>query len=77
MKRCYISMTSLTYAQKAGKVLAKEGFSPQITRMPQKYAQNGCAFGLVFDNKETAGRATLILDTSAIPYGKVIVTEYE
>jgi len=64
-----IMCRSLTYAQKASKLLERSGFTVTVIKAPQTLSLGGCAYavtlrGRIYD-------AILLLKRYDIPFGKV------
>ena len=68
MKRILITMTSITYAMKAKKLLNSQGIYCEIERTPKNMGA-GCGYSIrVKDPQRAAAR----LDEYGIPYKKII-----
>ena len=72
MQQYIIMCRSLTYAQKAGRVLERAGIYSSITKAPQGVTPEGCTYGLKV--RETHFREALSLVRAAgIRTGKLYV----
>ena len=74
MKRSLITVASITYAQKAQRILTANNIPSTVVKLPAKYTQNGCSFAVSLATYD-AGRATLALDKAQAPYKTVISDE--
>ena len=61
---------SLTYAQRAVRVLEREGIRAGITRAPQGLSPEGCSYAVRLAEKQLQ-RAVRSLKSSAIPLGRI------
>lgn len=69
MTQYLIMCRSLTYAQKASKLLERSGFTVTVVKAPQTLSLSGCAYavtvrGKIYDAKQ-------LLKKYEIPFGKV------
>lgn len=72
MKKTLISMTSITYAMKAKRMLNGQGFYCEIEKTPRT-AGSGCGYSIRVKNPPAV--ITARLDEYGIPYKSVIESE--
>lgn len=70
MKYCFITLRSLTDAQKAEAILRKSGIGCSLQRTPRWMEEQGCGNGLRVDC-EDIDVAMIILKRNNIPYKRV------
>lgn len=70
MKYCFITLRSLTIAQKAETLLRRNGIGCSIQRTPRWMEEQGCGNGLRV-NCEDIEECVLILRRNNIPYKRV------
>ncbi len=68
MSQIWISFRSLTYAQRASRILERKGISSVLARLPQGVSKKGCGYALVFHGR--AREAQTILEREEIPWGQ-------
>lgn len=71
MRNSIITMHSVTGAMKAQKILTESGIRSEIVRLPPKYSDAGCSYGLQVPT-DRDGLAVQILRGSDVSYGKLI-----
>jgi len=69
MTQYLIMCRSLTYAQKASKLLERSGFTVTVIKAPQMLSAGGCAYAVTLRGRLT--EAMLLLKRYDIPFGKV------
>ncbi len=70
MKYCFITLRSLTMAQKAESLLRRYGINCSVQRAPRWMEEQGCGNGLRVDC-EDIGECVSILKRNNIPYKRV------
>ncbi|MGM9680731.1 MAG: DUF3343 domain-containing protein [Eubacteriales bacterium] len=76
MKRAIITMQSATAAMKGQRMLAANGIGSEIVRLPPKYSDAGCSYGLRIayaDGKP----GVRVLQVSDIPFGRLVTDDTE
>ena len=68
MNQIWISFRSLTYAQRAARVVERRGFSSVLVRLPQGVSKKGCGYALIFRSR--AKEALAVLEREGIPWGQ-------
>lgn len=68
MKQIWISFRSLTYAQRAARVLERQGISSTLVRLPQGVSKKGCGYALILRNRHE--EAIKLLESERIPWGQ-------
>lgn len=63
---------SLTYAQRALRVLEKSGFTAALIRTPRVLTPMGCGYGLIV-RRSRLGDALTVLRGKGVPFGKAYV----
>ncbi len=71
MSKCIITLPSLTFAQKARKVLTANNITVTVIRLSPEQADKGCGWGIEADCSGTA-ELTRILDISDIPWRRIL-----
>lgn len=71
MRYSLITMHSVTGAMKGQKALTENGIYSEIVRLPPKYSDAGCSYGLSVPT-DRDGLAAHILNRYDVPYGKLI-----
>lgn len=69
MSKTTVSMTSVTLAFKAKRILESKGFSCSVKKAP-KISVNGCTH--ILEVSGTASAVTAVLDSYNIKYGKIL-----
>ena len=70
MKFYYVTFRSVTFAQKAERVLKRSGVDCTIQRTPKELSQRGCGYCIRLRPGQ-AMRAKQLLDAEKLDYGKV------
>lgn len=70
MKYSIISFRSVTYAQRAERVLNRAGIGCMLHRTPKKLQVNGCGYSLRLRTAD-AGAAVALLRENGVPISKV------
>ncbi len=73
MNQYLIMCRSLTYAQRAERVLARKGISAVIIKAPQCLLTNGCGYAISLHRE--LDRAVLILKNNKLLRGKIYKKE--
>ena len=73
MKQSYITFRSVTYAQKAERILKKSGMECTIQRTPKELSHRGCGYCLGMHPGQIS-RAAQILNHEKVEYGKLYAT---
>lgn len=68
MKQIWISFRSLTYAQRAARVLERKGISATLVRLPQGVSKKGCGYALILRGR--VKEALNVLEAEHIPWGQ-------
>ena len=68
MKQIWISFRSLTYAQRAERILERKGISAALVRLPQGVSKKGCGYALILRTR--AKEALEILETQNLSWGQ-------
>ncbi len=71
MRYSLITMHSVTGAMKGQKVLTAGGVHSQIVRLPSKYSDAGCSYGIQVPTDQD-GLAVHFLRVSDVSFGKLI-----
>ncbi|MGM9637364.1 MAG: DUF3343 domain-containing protein [Eubacteriales bacterium] len=71
MKRAIITMQSATAAMKGQRVLAVNHIAAEIVRLPPKYSEAGCSYGLQIAYAD-GNRGIRVLKVSDIPFGRLV-----
>ena len=74
MRYCFITLNSLTAAQRAENVLHKNGIRCNLQRAPRWMEEQGCGNGLRVDC-EDLGRAVNTLKSNRIPYKRAYLRQ--
>ena len=70
MKLSYITFRSVTYAQKAERILKKAGLECTLQRTPKELSVRGCGYCLGLHPGQV-GWAAQLLDAEKVDYGKL------
>ena len=70
MKQSYITFRSVTFAQKAERILKRAGLECTLQRTPKELSQRGCGYCLGLQPGQI-GRAAQLLDAEKVEYGKL------
>lgn len=71
MLRFYIvTCRSLTYAQRAARMLEQGGLSATVVKVPQQLVTGGCGYGVRIHAQQWE-RVRRVLDKGEIPIGKI------
>ena len=70
MKQSYITFRSVTFAQKAERILKKAGMDCTMQRTPKELSQRGCGYCLGMRPGQII-RAAQLLDAEKVDYGKL------
>lgn len=68
MKQIWISFRSLTYAQRAARILERRGISSALVRLPQGVSKKGCGYALILRSR--AKEALETLDANNLAWGQ-------
>ena len=68
MKQIWISFRSLTYAQRAERILERKGISAALVRLPQGVSKKGCGYALILRTR--AKEALEILEAQNLSWGQ-------
>lgn len=68
MKQIWISFRSLTYAQRAVRLLERRGISAALARLPQGVSKKGCGYALILRGR--AKEALDLLESERLPWGQ-------
>lgn len=71
MSQCIVTLPSLTFAQKARKVLSANTISVTVIRLSPEQADKGCGWGIEIDC-HSVENITRILDISDIPWRRIL-----
>lgn len=69
MKQYWISFRSLTYAQRAVRVLERKGYTASLVRLPQGVSSRGCGYAVILRNAVREG--IRFLEEQRIPWGQI------
>ncbi len=69
MKQYWISFRSLTYAQRASRVLERKGVTATIVRLPQGVSKKGCGYAVI--QRGSYREAIRILEELRLPWGQI------
>ena len=70
MNEIILSFASITFAQKARRILGGEGILSELIRIDTKKTSSGCTYGLQIDSKSYLN-AIGLLRVRGIPYSTV------
>lgn len=73
MKQSYITFRSVTYAQKAERILKRSGMECTIQRTPKELSKRGCGYCLGIQPRQIT-QAAQILNRENVEYGKLYAT---
>lgn len=76
MKLSYITFRSVTYAQKAERILKKAGLECTLQRTPKELSVRGCGYCLGLHPGQV-GWAAHLLDAEKVDYGKLYASTAE
>jgi hypothetical protein len=76
MKLSYITFRSVTYAQKAERILKKAGLECTLQRTPKELSVRGCGYCLGLHPGQV-GWAAQLLDAEKVDYGKLYASTAE
>ena len=71
MKQYWISFRSLTYAQRASRVLERKGVTATIVRLPQGISKKGCGYAVIL--RSAVREAIRVLEEQHIPWSQLFV----
>lgn len=71
MKRAIITMQSATAAMKGQRVLSESYIASEIVRLPPKYSEAGCTYGLRIAY-EDGNRGVQVLKVFGVPFGRLV-----
>lgn len=71
MKTAIITMKSATAAMKGQRVLAANNMASVIVRLPPKYSEAGCSYGLQIAYSD-GNQAIRVLKVSDVPFGRLV-----
>jgi hypothetical protein len=70
LNKIILSFSSITFAQKAKRILGGEGISSELLKIDTERTSSGCTYGLQIENKSYLN-AIGILRARGIPYSTV------
>ena len=70
MKTCYITFRSVTYGQRAQRLLERAGIGCVLQRSPRWMEQQGCGYSLRL-REEDCARGTDLLRSNGVSFRKV------
>lgn len=76
MKLSYITFRSVTYAQKAERILKKAGLECTLQRTPKELSVRGCGYCLGLHPGQV-GWAAQLLEAEKVDYGKLYASTAE
>ena len=76
MKQSYITFRSVTFAQKAERILKKAGLDCTIQRTPKELSQRGCGYCLGLRPGQVI-QAAKLLEAEKVEYGKLYTVSFE
>lgn len=76
MKQSYITFRSVTFAQKAERILKKAGLDCTIQRTPKELSQRGCGYCLGLRPGQVI-QAAKLLEAENVEYGKLYTVSFE
>ena len=71
MNKCMITLPSMTFAQKAKKVLINNQIAVTVIKLSPEQAEKGCGWGIECPCQK-AEEITRILDVSDIPWRRIL-----
>ncbi len=71
MHAILVTFRSVTYAQKAQRLLENRGITAYLLRTPREYTQRGCGYSLRIHGK-MAQEALEILEQAGLPLERVV-----
>lgn len=74
MLNYFIMCRSLTYAQKAARVLERSGIAASVSRPPAEVSGEGCAYAVRIAEKNLPA-ALVALKGAGVPPGKIYITD--
>lgn len=74
MKRCIITLPSMTFTQKAQAILRENSVEASVIKLPPTLAEKGCGWGIRL-NCDQISNALHVLSVSDLPYKKVYTEE--
>lgn len=76
MKQSYITFRSVTFAQKAERILKQAAMECQLLRTPKELSHRGCGYCLAMRPEQIVYAAKL-LDAEKVEYGKLYFRNYQ
>lgn len=70
MKNYFITVRSVTYAQRGEQILSRRGYRCWVQRTPRWMEEQGCGYCLKVRSMEISGAAQILLD-AGVPIRKV------
>ena len=74
MLNYFIMCRSLTYAQKAARVLERSGIAASVSRPPAEVSGEGCAYAVRIAEKNLS-KALVALRSAGVPSGKIYMKD--
>ena len=71
MNKCIITLPSMTFAQKAKKVLSNNEIAVTVIKLSPEQAEKGCGWGIE-SSCQNVEEITRILDVSDIPWRRIL-----
>lgn len=71
MSKCIITLPSMTFAQKARKILTANDLEVTARKLTPEQAEKGCGWGIALSCSQTE-KAVRVLNVSDIPWKRIL-----